>query len=461
MANSITETLELSDIKIDGKELIFDYRVDSHYFRTEVYYDDVDFDELKKEYDPDFIDALITQIAVLTGIKYCSLAPRTFELTKYSHHLNEDFVSLFITLFNRIFAQHKYENELTEYEGPKMVVSSESLAGYRITKIKEGDVAMLLGCGGGKDSLATMKLLERADIPFATFQYSHSIYGKAKPQHEQIDRLTAQSSPERTHRIYIIDDFMTAPVVREHFPKRLHSLLDAETPSGIFQALPLMLAFGYTHLPLGHEKSADSGNLYWKERGEAVNHQWGKSFEAEKMLNEYITTRLITNFYYFSVLKPVYDYTIFHLLQRDQEAVRDTSSCNIEKPWCKRCPKCAYVWLCFMAYLDTDLIHSIFEENLFKAAELKDIFFQIIGHAGHRPFDCIGEVDESRLALHACMQKGVDTGVVGEAFEREILPTLDIENLKKKYGGVYDQHGIPDQYADELLKQMRSAADHD
>ena len=48
---------------------------------------------------------------------------------------------------------------------------------------------LLAFCGGGKDSLVALKLLERAELPFATLGYAHSIYGSAAPQHALLDRV--------------------------------------------------------------------------------------------------------------------------------------------------------------------------------------------------------------------------------------------------------------------------------
>jgi len=49
-------------------------------------------------------------------------------------------------------------------------------------RVPEGEVELLAFCGGGKDSLVAMNLLERAGPPFATLAYSHSIYGAADHQ---------------------------------------------------------------------------------------------------------------------------------------------------------------------------------------------------------------------------------------------------------------------------------------
>ena len=56
---------------------------------------------------------------------------------------------------------------------------------------------LLAFCGGGKDSLVALKLLERAGLPFATLGYAHSIYGNAAHQHALLDRVAARHARAR------------------------------------------------------------------------------------------------------------------------------------------------------------------------------------------------------------------------------------------------------------------------
>ena len=75
---------------------------------------------------------------------------------------------------------------------------------------------LLLLCGGGKDSLASMKLLERGGVAYDTFAYSHSTYGPATFQHELIAGLSRTARPTE-HRGWVIDDAFERPS-RKHIP---------------------------------------------------------------------------------------------------------------------------------------------------------------------------------------------------------------------------------------------------
>lgn len=97
-----------------------------------------------------------------------------------------------------------------------------------------------------------------------------------------IDRLVDATAADRRHRISMSDTAMEPGVALSYSGVRY--VLAPETPASLFAALPVALAHGYPTLVLAHERSANAGNLIWPATGEEVNHQWGKSLEAERLL---------------------------------------------------------------------------------------------------------------------------------------------------------------------------------
>ncbi|GGA40144.1 hypothetical protein [Okeania sp. KiyG1] len=61
------------------------------------------------------------------------------------------------------------------------------------------------------------------------------------------------------------------------------------------------------------------------------------------------------------------------------EIIPKIHSCNIKKPWCKKFPKCAYVWLGLMTFCQRDIIDEVFQVNLFDDEDLLSIFKAMIG----------------------------------------------------------------------------------
>ena len=76
-------------------------------------------------------------------------------------------------------------------------------------------------CGGGKDSLVSMKLLERAGIDYDTFVYSHSTYGRGQLQHDLIDGLVAHCRTRQVHRAWVVDDALDS-ADRPGVPRHRH-----------------------------------------------------------------------------------------------------------------------------------------------------------------------------------------------------------------------------------------------
>ena len=159
------------------------------------------------------------------------------------------------------------------------------------------------------------------------------------------------------------------------------------------------------------------------------------------------------NFNYFSILQPIYDVVIFNFLRESLDLVQKTHSCNIDKPWCKKCPKCAYVWLNYMAYLPTAIVNEMFENvNLFDIADNQIWFKQMLGLGKHTPFECIGQIEESRLAFHLCKNKGLS----GKALALyEAFKTDNFKEIALAFTAVDEQQtGYPEKWKQKILEKM-------
>ncbi len=440
--------MEIQTIKIDGftiheHHLDISYQADEFQFSTKIFYHEVSFSRLIKSYSQFFIDRVVAHIALFEGMKLCSLFPKYYDISSLSEYLEKPVLDLFVRIYQGVFGQHWYENNVTDYQQPEIIYSG-NLGVSQTTKIAGDSQTILAGCGGGKDSIVAMKLLEESKISFASMQYSHTIYGQADLQHNLINQVLENVNPIAQHKISIYDDFMDFPFFDLYFPKN-SGIIAPETPVSIFESLIIMLDKGYHYLCLAHEKSANTGNLFWREINKEVNHQWGKSLEAETLLDKFIQEHLLSNFKYFSILQPIYDFRIFNHLSKYPEVLPKIHSCNIQKPWCKKCPKCAYVWLGLMAFFNPNIVDQVFQKNLFDDEDLIPTFRKMLGLSIHTPFECIGEIDESRLMMKRCLEKGL-SGQALDIFREEILTNSSISwpTIENKYNYIYaEEHAIP------------------
>ncbi|HET9987026.1 MAG TPA: hypothetical protein VFQ65_00860, partial [Kofleriaceae bacterium] len=278
------------------------------------------------------------------------------------------------------------------------------------------------------------------------------IYGASAPQHALLDRVGERTARVRAERQWILDDFLDAPIVQLRPELGVHTITAAETPASVFAALPIALARGYRHLVLAHEASANSGNLTWSATGEEVNHQWGKSWEAERLLDAYVQRELL-DVGYWSVLQPIHDEVIFELLARDGELAPLTHSCNVAKPWCGRCAKCAYVWLQMAAHLPPATVAATFGRDLGEEPANERWFRELLGLAEHSPFECVGSPAEARLALALLPARGPQLARLAA----ECGP-LDVHALARPFLGVGEHHAMPAHVAERVMPILRDAA---
>ncbi|MGD1872258.1 MAG: hypothetical protein ACFB02_04335 [Mastigocoleus sp.] len=449
------DTIKIQELNIYEHHIEINYGADRFKFTTKIFYHDIYFSELKEKYHESTINKIAAYIALFEGMKLCSLFPKYYDISAVANYLDSEAIKLFTKIYEGVFAQHWYENNTTDYKGPELIHPGVNLGDTGVVNsIRGHDNIILTGCGGGKDSIVAMKMLQKADISFASMQYSHSVYGKADIQHNLISGLLEEAQPVKSHKISIYDDFNDYPFLKLYFPEN-SGITVPETPVSIFESLFLALYWEYKYLCLAHEKSANTGNLFWQKLGREVNHQWGKGYEAEKELNIFIQNHLLSNFTYFSLLQPIYDFRIFQKVAQYPEVLPLIHSCNINKPWCKKCAKCAYVWLGLMSVFSPESVNAVFKSNLFDDDDLLPIFEQMIGLSEHTPFECIGEIDESRLFMKRCLEKGL-SGAALDIFSQNVLSdsSIDWQNIEQKYNHVYgDEHAIPE-WVFERVKEL-------
>jgi hypothetical protein len=419
-------------------------------------YPDVDLFDLDRRFGREFMERVHVHSALFEINKIAGLRPHVLDLGPYAHHHTEALERMWTTVFTNVWAQWRYENDIPDAKPP--VWASKPISPGATPARRDRDAQqMLLLSGGGKDSLVSMKLLNRGNIPFAIMSYSSSVYGQSPPQFALTEQLGSNLATFR-HRQIVIDDFFDSPVI-ELYGKELgiKALTAAETPSSIFGVVPILLDRGYRSALAGHEASANKGNLIWKKTGEEINHQWGKSVVAEKLLDEYVRSQLVEDSGFFSILMPLHDVAIFSLLSQDLDMVPAAHSCNVKKPWCRRCPKCAYVWLGYRAYLPDQIVRAIFPDDLVEMPENQEFFQDMVGLGKHTPFECIGQIEESRLALALCLERGL-LGPRGRALAAR-LPPFDLKSVLDQFLRVkVEQSRLPENIAAAVLPQMFASA---
>ena len=451
----MTVKLYFEKVRRARRQLVLNYRVDEVFFSTAYWYDTVDFCELEERFGEAFMRKIYFHLLAFEANKAASLRPDIQDLGPYQDLYSEAFADLWGQIFFNVWGVWRYNNQLENYTGPQIAhtaVDNPTSQTIRLEKAKNQEKTLMM-CGGGKDSLATSILLEGAGIPYDAMIYSHNIYGQAQSQHDLIDGMLDHTKAGERHRGWVYDNAVDSPAPRLYPEYGVANMLAAETVSSYWTALPIALQHNYTQVILGITRSTDEHNLVWEETGEEINYLWGMSTAAETLLHDYIKNELVSNLSYFHLLRPVYDLVIFNLLPEKIAAVPTTHSCAQEKPWCCRCPKCLYVWMHLVAYLDDGVIEQMFDKNLFDLPENRDILRKMLGLEGFKPADCVGTVSETQIAYLLCRSK-LKTGQIVEDIQPGDLH-MDLESFLDTYNQVAPRYGsIPEEVYERIKPQL-------
>lgn len=288
--------------------------------------------------------------------------------------------------------------------------------------------ALLLN-GAGKDSILSAELLKASNAPFDFFAFAPT------PAHERVAALVGAN----TVRVNRKSDLRLGLTMARHGISSAYPSVSTFT----FVAVLLAELLGYRSIIFSNERSADFGNLTYL--GLPVNHQWCKSTEAERLINAYIQSYITPDISTSSLLRTYSELEIVRRFVHYPQYLRQVTSCNtyfwLPRPmqllsrtsyWCKRCPKCVFLFACFAAFLPKREVVGIFGVDLFAKKRLLPLFKRILGLEGFKPLDCVGEPEEMVLAMHGAAQRGEYAGEPAMRLFEEYFPSgYDFETIAR------------------------------
>ncbi|HSK96306.1 MAG TPA: hypothetical protein VK891_06795 [Euzebyales bacterium] len=197
-------------------------------------------------------------------------------------------------------------------------------------------------------------------------------------------------------------------------------------------AVAQALVTGADQIVFSNERSADTANLTY--HGLPVNHQYSKGMAAERSLRA-VLGGVTCELEYFSLLRPLSELRIAELFARGERFLPVFTSCNaafrldarrrVER-WCGACPKCRFVFLALAPFLARARLLEIFGSDLLADPAHLGGYRELLGLAGHRPFECVGEVDECRAALQMI---AADEQWAAAPLVRQLLAELQTADL--------------------------------
>jgi hypothetical protein len=246
----------------------------------------------------------------------------------------------------------------------------------------------LVPVGGGKDSVATISMLSNAEIDWIPFVIN--------PKKATRDVLSVASK-----------SLTESVLVERQIDPRLLELnktgyLNGHTPfSAVVAFYSLLGAFltGSSEIILSNESSANEPTI----PGTTINHQYSKTYEFEKDFREYVNRFISPSFNYFSLLRPLTEMQIAQVFAENPKYFPHFLSCNPGSKsgkWCGKCPKCLFTWIILSPFISQSKLQKIFGKDLLNDKELLSVLEELSGISTHKPFECIGTVEEVNASLH-------------------------------------------------------------
>ena len=312
----------------------------------------------------------------------------------------------------------------------------------------------LTGClvpiGGGKDSALTLETLTNAGISCSCYSINkrNSITGTVLAAGLPENRLiTAKRRFDRS-----LVELNSKGYLNGHTPFSSVVAFSAEITAFINRL---------KYIVLSNEDSANESTV----AGQDVNHQYSKSFEFEKDFHSYEEKYLRTGIYYFSFLRPLSEFQIAKMFVSHEKYLPVFRSCNLGSKvspdiWCCECPKCLFVCLILSPFLSPSKLRSVFGKYLLDEENMLNYFIELIGQSEHKPFECVGSIDEVNLAVTLAIKKYEANAMplpllFREYKERELYHPESIDAINASYCSRYSKENLlPEEFETILKKEM-------
>lgn len=256
---------------------------------------------------------------------------------------------------------------------------------------------LLVPVGGGKDSIVTLETLKQAGEEPTLFALgTHA--GVASPILATIENSGLPSLIVNRTLSHNLFDLNKRDAYNGHIP--VTAILSSI-------AIATAILHDYNTVVLSNEHSASSPNIIIN--GFEINHQYSKSLAFETALSDHIYHSLSPDIHYFSLLRPLAEAEItrrFSYFGKYHDSFR---SCNTafrqdqsrrNKNWCCNCPKCRFIFLALAPFLDKQKLIDIFSHNMLNDENQIAGYNDLCGISAHKPFECVGEIEECVLLMH-------------------------------------------------------------
>lgn len=407
--------------------LTIDYKIHSQRFFSKITYNSINaWIDVQEQCSEQAFKQMIALIMAFDGMRFMSLGGEQLTLPD-ELPLPLAIKDEWTGLFRNVYGEWRYINAISYPSKSYPQLSCKTID--CLANIEDNDTVseskILVSNGGGKDTLYSLLNLNLTNTQYDIYQAYLPLGGNISTQKYLLDRLRNKVAKETAElrEVYIEDNFV-------NYPKSKLRFLDPDLKSnnidffvghtanyvGLF---PLIIQDHYTELKFNIEKTSDRIMLQWEHSEqdgelliEDLNHQYCKSsIFREKVLYYFNLLFMNKNFHGFtSSLQNMNDTEIYKkIASMAPELIVFSHSCNINKPWCRKCPKCCFSYLMMCAYLSKALADTTFccldnEINLFTDPD-NTVNWSALFNANEVAWECVAPTDECLEALSCLRNK--------------------------------------------------------
>lgn len=262
-----------------------------------------------------------------------------------------------------------------------------------MNKLEEKNVReVLVPVGGGKDSAVSLAFLKAAGYR------CHALAINANAA--VLGTIEVAGLTEKTLISRQLDEKMLR-LNEEGF-------LNGHTPFSAIVAFESLLAaylYDIRDIALSNERSANEASII----GTKINHQYSKSGEFEREFQGYIEQQIGLPQRYFSLLRPLSEIAIAKHFAALAEFHPVFHSCNRGSKkgvWCGKCAKCLFVAIVLAPFIGAARVAELWGTDILNDEELLPELDELLGNTGCKPFECVGTIDEVKLALKLLAEQG-------------------------------------------------------
>ncbi|MCH6483184.1 endonuclease domain-containing protein [Pseudoxanthomonas sp. LH2527] len=365
------------------------------------------------------VEQAVRLLHLITGVSYYKAAvPNEIRIDGYA--IDAATAVLLEQVYVHGLGEFAYRNGLSLHGRVRFPVAAQAAAAAPSAGLRQH---ALVAIGGGKDSLVSIEALRGAGIDQTVTWIGGSQLIAACAARTGLPTLNIGRAlaPE-------LFDYNRQGAWNGHIPV-----------TAINSAIMVLAALlqGVDQVVFSNERSASYGSMI-PGTGE-VNHQWSKGWAFEQAFGDYVQSHVAADLHYYSLLRPLSELAVARQFARTDHYDAHFSSCNRnfhllgERPtnrWCGVCPKCHFVFLALAPFMPKPRLVGIFGRNLLDDVNQTGGFDALLEYQDHKPFECVGEGQESRAAMAALGDRPEwrEDAIVAR-FNHEIRPQLDAAEL--------------------------------